>query len=174
MKPIKLIAPTKEHEGQLHEYKKEFELNGDNLNGSAGLIRAKTYDEWLQNISDNAKTETVLEGVVGSSQYLAVRTCDNRIGGMINIRHTLNEYLLNFGGHIGYSVRKSERQKGYAKEMLRLALGKCKELGIGKILITCNKDNIASAKTILANGGVLENEVPEQDRVTQRYWIDIS
>jgi len=166
---IKLVLPKKEHEKQVIDYKNEFEINGDALNGSAGLARANSYEEWLSGLSGN----TTQAGLVKSSQYLAVRTDDNKIVGMINIRHTLNDYLLQFGGHIGYSVRKSERRKGYAKEMLRLALVKCKELGIDKVLITCNKENIASAKTITGNGGVLENEVQEQDRITQRYWIDI-
>ena len=93
---------------------------------------------------------------------------------MIDIRHRLNDYLLNFGGHIGYSVRKSDRQKGYATEMLALALKECKKMGMKRILLTCDKDNIASAKTILSNGGILENEVEEGDTITQRYWININ
>lgn len=94
---------------------------------------------------------------------------------MIDIRHRLNEFLLNFGGNIGYSVRKSERRKGYATEMLKLALKKCIELNIKKVLITCNKDNIGSAKTIISNGGILENEIfdPDDNKMTQRYWITL-
>ena len=91
--------------------------------------------------------------------------------GIIDIRHRLNDYLLKFGGNIGYSVRKSERRKGYAKTMLALGLEECRKLGLEKVLITCDKENIASAKTILACGGVLENEIPEERRITQRYWI---
>ncbi len=89
------------------------------------------------------------------------------------IRHFLNDYLEKFGGHIGYSVRKSERQKRYAKKMLELALEKCKELNINRVLLTCSKDNIPSMKTILSQGGVLENEVLEGERITCRYWIDL-
>lgn len=92
---------------------------------------------------------------------------------MIHIRHKLNEYLFEFGGHIGYSVRKFEWRKGYAKEMLHLALEKCKDMNIGKVLITCSKENIASAKTIIYNGGVLENEISKGERITQRYWISL-
>ena len=87
---------------------------------------------------------------------------------MIDIRHRLNDYLLNFGGHIDYSVRKSERQKGYATEMLALALIECMKLNIKRVLITCDKDNIASAKTIINNGGILEGS-----GITQRYWINL-
>ena len=92
---------------------------------------------------------------------------------MIDIRHRLNDYLLNFGGHIDYSVRKSERQKGYATEMLALALIECMKLNIKRVLITCDKDNIASAKTIINNGGILENEILEGSGITQRYWINL-
>nr|WP_242568203.1 GNAT family N-acetyltransferase [Clostridium botulinum] len=93
--------------------------------------------------------------------------------GMIDIRHKLNEYLFEFGGHIGYSIRKSEGRKRYAKEMLHLALEKFKDMNMEKVLITCSKENIASAKTIIYNGGVLENEVSEGERITQRYWISL-
>ena len=91
--------------------------------------------------------------------------------GIIDIRHRLNDYLLQFGGNIGYSIRKSERRKGYAKAMLSLGLAECRNLGLEKVLITCDKENISSAKTILACGGVLENEIAEGCRITQRYWI---
>ncbi|ENJ9655489.1 GNAT family N-acetyltransferase [Clostridium botulinum] len=92
---------------------------------------------------------------------------------MIDIRHKLNEYLFEFGGHIGYSVEKSEGRKGYAKEMLHLALEKFKDMNMEKVLITCSKENIASAKTIIYNGGVLEHEISIGERITQRYWISL-
>lgn len=75
---------------------------------------------------------------VPATLYMAVSKEDHRLIGMINIRHYLNNHLLNFGGHIDYSIKKSERQKGYASEMLGLALEKCKELKLEKVLITCN------------------------------------
>ena len=89
-----------------------------------------------------------------------------------NIRHYLNDYLLNYGGHIGDGIRPSERGKGYATEMIRLSLSECKKLGLDKVLMVCNKSNIASAKTIIKNGGILENEFTTEDGKTyQRYWI---
>ena len=91
----------------------------------------------------------------------------------MQIRHFLNEKLLNYGGHIGDSVRPSERRKGYATEQIRLALGKCKELGIDNVLMDCDKTNIGSAKAIQNNGGVLENEIYVENELVQRYWISL-
>jgi predicted acetyltransferase len=95
---------------------------------------------------------------------------------MINIRHRLNEFLAREGGHIGYSVRPSERRKGYATRMLQMALQKCAEMGLEKVLIACDKENIGSAKVIMNNGGVLESEITDGSlaEVVQRYWIDLS
>lgn len=93
--------------------------------------------------------------------------------GAVNIRHYLNEQLLKNGGHIGDGVRPSERRKGYATAMIGLALVECRKLGIEKVLMVCDKENIGSAKSIMNNGGVLENEIEEDGIVEQRYWIDI-
>ena len=174
MTELTLIVPMMDFGDQILEYKKEFIENSDSLDGTAGLATAASIEEWLAALQDNSIEKTVRPGLVPASTFLGLRVKDNRIVGMIDIRRRLNEYLLAFGGNIGYSVRKSEREKGYAKEMLRLALEKCKELHIAKVLITCDKHNIASAKTIRANGGVLENEVPDGDGITQRYWIEIT
>ena len=92
---------------------------------------------------------------------------------MINIRLKLNEYLLQHGGHIGYSVRPTERRKGYNSYQLYLALRFCYEQGLDKVLLTCLKDNLGSAKTIQNSCGVLENEIEEGNKILQRYWIDV-
>jgi predicted acetyltransferase len=171
METIELILPTKEYGLQVMEYKDEFETNGDSMDGTAGLRNFKSFEEWVDAIIDNSKEDTVRDGLVPASTYLAVRVSDNRIIGMIDIRHRLNDHLFQFGGHIGYSVRRYERRKGYASEMLRLGLEKCKERDINKVLLTCDKENIASAKTIISNNGILENEVLDGEEITQRYWI---
>jgi predicted acetyltransferase len=94
--------------------------------------------------------------------------------GSVNIRHCLNEDLLFRGGHIGYGIRPTQRKKGYATLMLGLALEKCREMGLKKVLVTCNQDNIGSAKTIRNNGGILENEVTEENgTVIKRFWINL-
>ncbi|HAT4365004.1 TPA: GNAT family N-acetyltransferase [Clostridium perfringens] len=173
MEKIKLILPNLNFKNEIEEYKNEFILNGDSMDGCAGLGNIESFEEWIQILKDNSNISTVREGFVPSSTYMAIRESDNRIVGMIDIRHFLNDYLEKFGGHIGYSVRKSERKKGYAKKMLELALEKCKELNINRVLLTCSKDNIPSMKTILSQGGILENEVLEGERITCRYWIDL-
>ena len=174
MNRLKLVLPTLEYKEKLMDYKREFVENGDSLDGTAGLMNAEIFEEWYDAFCDNLKEETVREGLVPATTYMAISVNDNRLIGMIDIRHRLNEYLLNFGGNIGYSIRKSERLQGYATEMLALALEECVKLNIKKVLITCDKDNVGSAKTIINNGGKLENEVPEGDSTTQRYWVTLN
>ncbi len=98
---------------------------------------------------------------------------ENKIVGVSNLRHELNDNLLIEGGHIGYGIRPGYRKKGYATKILALTLEKAKALGIQKALITCNKENIGSAKTILNNKGVLEKEHLVDGKMQQNYWIEI-
>ena len=112
------------------------------------------------------------EGMVEHSTYWLVNE-NNRILGAVNIRHKLNEKLLQAGGHIGYGIRPSERRKGNASEALSQSLNIARSLGIHSALVVCDKNNVGSAKTIQKNGGVLENEVEKDGEVMQRYWIDI-
>ena len=173
MNRLKLVLPTPEYKEKLMDYKREFIESGDSMDGTAGLRNAETFEEWYSAFYDNLKEETVRDGLVPATTYMAISSDDGSLIGMIDIRHRLNDYLLNFGGYIGYSIRKSERQKGYATEMLALALIECKKLNIKKVLITCDKDNVASAKTIINNGAELENEIQQGNRVTQRYCITL-
>ena len=95
------------------------------------------------------------------------------IVGAVNIRHYLNDALLLNGGHIGDGVRPSQRRKGIATKMIALALDECRKLGIKRVLMVCDKENIGSAKSIQKNGGILENEVTVDGIVEQRYWIEL-
>lgn len=114
------------------------------------------------------------EGYVTANTFFTVRKEDNKLVGIINIRHKLNNYLLNYGGHIGYSILPSERRKGYAYRQLLLGLNFCKKLNIDKVLVTCKEYNIGSIKTIEKAGGILENTIFNESKGVneRRYWIN--
>lgn len=174
MNKLKLILPSTEYKTQIMDYKREFIENEEGIHVPSSLRSSKSFEEWYKSIFDNLKEETVGKGLVPAATYIAISTDDYRLIGMISVRYRLNDSLLNYGGHIGYSVRKSDRNKGYATEMVALALKECIKLGIDRVLITCDKDNIASAKTIINNGGILENEIQEGEEIVQRYWIELA
>ncbi|MBO5257693.1 MAG: GNAT family N-acetyltransferase, partial [Clostridia bacterium] len=108
---------------------------------------------------------------VPDSTFFCLDTDRNIFVGAVNIRHFPNERLLRNGGHIGDGIRPGERRKGYGTKMVALALEECDRLGIRDVLMCCDRDNIASARTIIKNGGILENEVADGDTVIQRYRI---
>lgn len=168
---LELVFPTKEYKTQVEEYLQEFFDNGEyEIAGDGGLDRIKNFDEWLKKVQNDLSEEN---NKVSATVYLTVRKFDNKVVGNLQIRHKLNEKLLQYGGHIGDSIRPSERRKGYATEQIRLALKKCKELGIDNVLMDCDKTNIGSAKSIIKNGGILENEVYVNNELVQRYWISL-
>lgn len=111
------------------------------------------------------------EGFVPETFLLAF--ADDELVGRVSIRHTLNEFLLQFGGHIGYGVRPAFRRRGYATAILRQSLAVLRDLGVDKALLTCDDDNVGSARTIERCGGVLENvvEAPDGGPAKRRYWI---
>ncbi|MBO9130755.1 GNAT family N-acetyltransferase [Bacillus sp. 165] len=129
------------------------------------------FQGMLQSLLDSEKGENLPSGWVPDSTFWLVNE-DKRVLGVVNIRHTLTEKLLNCGGHIGYGIRPSERQKGYATKLLALALEKAKELGIKRALVVCDETNIGSEKTIINNGGVPDRSYEEEDgNVVKRFWI---
>lgn len=173
MPSIQLVEPSEDYLPRLADYRAEMLTEGPLINGGAGLGEYPEPADWLRRVRLDKDEATARPGFVPATVWLGVRTEDGRLVGTLQLRHRLNDYLLRMGGHIGYSVRPSERRRGYAKEMLRLALRRCRAMGIGRVLITCDKKNIASCRTILSAGGRLENEVSEGERITRRYWIDL-
>ena len=173
MEKIILIKPNLSYADEIIKYKEESLKENPLINGSAGLNRFSSIEDWLEELNKRSCEDTVPKGLVPSSTYLGVREKDNYIVGMIDIRHYLNEYLTQVGGNIGYSVRKTERNKGYAKQILKLALEKCKELKIKKVLITCDEDNIASEKVILSTNAKFEDIRCIDGENKKRFWIDL-
>ena len=172
---LKLIKLTKEYERQLGEMIDEWKMDQqiNNTNRSPYAIFKNDYhdfDYYLEHLEHKEATKDR----VPDSVFFLLDTERDRLLGAVNIRHYLNDALLKEGGHIGDGIRPSERRKGYATELVRLALIECKKLGIKRVLMTCDKDNIGSAKSIMKNGGVLENEFVNSDGVIeQRYWIEL-
>jgi predicted acetyltransferase len=165
-----LVRPSLEMKEAYLAYEKEWRQNNERIVPYSARLLDNEYEEWLKNTYDY---EIHHDGFVPAHTYFFIDEQQNIIG-VINIRHYLDDYLLNFGGHIGYGIRPTQRKRGYATQMLSMALPFAKEFGIEKALLTCDKGNIASAKTILKNGGILENEVIEEGKIVQRYWINLS
>ena len=173
MEKIILVKPDLSYADEITKYKEESLKESPLINGSAGLNRFSSIEDWLEELKKRSSEATVPEGLVPSSTYLGVREKDNYIVGMIDIRHYLNEYLTQVGGNIGYSVRKSERNKGYAKQILKLALEKCRDLKMKKVLITCDEDNIASEKVILSANAKFEDIRCIDGENKKRFWIEL-
>lgn len=172
---LKLVFPTEEYKSQVEKFLQEhFDNNEFELHGSGGLDRIKNFDTWLEKVRNDLEENVIEKNRVPATLFLAIRKSDNKLIGMIQIRHKLNEKLVKDCGHIGDGVRPSERKKGYATEMIRLALEECKKIGIRRVLMVCYKDNIGSRKSIQNNGGILENEIiDEYGKVIERYWISL-
>ena len=173
MEKIILVKPDLSYADEIIKYKEESLKENLLINGAAGLDNFSSIEDWLEELKKRSSEDTVPEGLVPSSTYLGIREKDNYIVGMIDIRHYLNEYLTQVGGNIGYSVRKTERNKGYAKQMLKLALEKCKELKIKKVLITCDEDNIASEKVILSANAKFQDIRCIDGENKKRFWIEL-
>lgn len=176
MSELALFRPSKVYAEQVMSYKEEMLQNENSFDGCAGLEDVQSFNEWVD-FEGRLKAKYKKE-YVPSEVFLAVRQKDNFVVGIIDFRHPLSDFLLNYGGNIGYSIRPAERGKGYASEMLRLLLPICREYGENKVLLTCDKDNKASQRTIIKNGGVLENEVADTIGLSkcgtiQRYWIAV-
>lgn len=168
-----LVLPTSKHKEQVEEYKRAMIENNSSMDG-CGTLKGDQFDVWLKRTIDFGAGKNLPEGWVAATQYIAIRKSDNKLVGMLQIRHEISTpHLFKYAGHIGDSVAPDERGKGYATEMLALGLKECKKLGIDKVLVTCKNTNIASEKHIIKNGGIFENEVELDDEKLKRFWINL-
>jgi len=185
MHELELHLPTLQHKTVAENFKNEFfEMQEPVIYGSA-LFDQMEFEQWLIHNSNNRDENTVNSGWVIATTFFAIRKQDLKIVGMIDIRHNLkNEFLAQYGGHLGYSVRPSERKKGYATEMLKLGIEYAKSLNIEKLMIACFSDNIPSIKTIEKCGGVLSETKPyiegelvnipnSEEKLVNIYLIDL-
>lgn len=167
---LKLVKASAEYQQQIVDMLEEWYATGEKIIPYA--IRKADYHDF-HNYCENLEIKEGREGLVPDSTFFCLDEERNIMVGAVNIRHYLNDVLLLNGGHIGDGVRPSERRQGVATAMVGLALQECRKLGIEKVLMVCDKENIGSAKSIQNNGGILENEVVVDGRTEQRYWIDV-
>ena len=171
MEELRLVRPSEEHRSQYEAMMDEWESFGGRLNPGAlrrySNKRQKnvSYEEWLEWIEEDRS----------NIQDMYFLTKGNHVIGAISIRFKRTLQDAGTDGHSGYGIRPSERRKGYATIMLSLALPIMKEYGINPVVITCAKENVGSAKTIIKNGGKLMKEVidPDNGELVQIYYIDL-
>ena len=173
MEGFYLKTPTLSDEKKWIDYVKEVRKYHPNIK-PLSFTENMNYKEWLDRCDKGSKGIDLKKDMVPYSNYFFMQ--DNRIIGNVNIRHNIDTDLLSrYGGHIGYRIRPSFQRQGYGPIMLYLALKKCDELGLDKVLVTCKEDNIGSYKTIESNFGELEDLVyiPEENSYFRKYWIDV-
>ena len=169
---IKLVRPSKELKEKALAFKKEFLNNNESvINGSELLDKTDDYDQWLAAVTANTNPATVNPVWVLTDTFFAVDD-NEKIVGIIDLRHELNDFLKDCG-HCGYSVRPSERRKGYATEMLRQLKIIAKESGMKDLQLAVERSNESSVKTILKNDGVYERTFEFENQPADVYKIKL-
>ena len=172
MADFALIKPEGFGADEIFAYRQEMLDNGDSLDGCGPLRGADTPEAYVRACFAFENEDTCPAGYVPATQFFAC--VDRRIVGMINLRHHIDHPILSvWGGHIGYSVRPTERGKGYATEMLRRVLEVARARGLAKVLVTCVADNAASEHVILHNGGVYDHTVMTENGPIKRFFISL-
>ena len=155
MTDIKLVKVSSDYKNEIMNFKKEFMDSSENtIPGGELLDKIDNIDEWLEYVIKNSNSSTVSKDWITTDTYLAFES--GHPVGIICLRHELNDFLNDFG-HIGYSVRPSQRKKGYATKMLGLILERARQIGLDEVKLSSMHDNKASIKTILKNKGQYES-----------------
>ena len=175
MEKLRLVEPSEAMVEALRDFLADY---GEGYEATEGMWWAVGDDPAaiLRRCCENSQGINLPEGYVPSTTYFLVNEQETILGAL-NLRHCLSDTLLNYGGHIGYSIRPSARGQGYGTRMLALGLEEAQKRGIPRVLITCKSENQASARIIEKNGGVLESEKPAllegKPILSRHYWIDI-
>ena len=174
MERLRHVVPSMEYMEKGIDYIQEHINVGSHINGSGGLDKyLDNYQGWLEKLNQDRMCIPNEQRVPAETYYLVNE--QDKIIGMINIRLCLNERLMKCGGHIGYGIRPSERNKGYNKINLYLALLRCQQLGIQEVILDCDSINLASSRTMEALGGVRIDEYYSEQKqcLVWRYIINI-
>jgi len=173
LEEIRLVKPTSELEKEALEYRQEhFDFGEQVINGSELFDKIASYNEWLAKVTANANAKTVDPDWVLTDTFFAVRVSDHKIVGIADLRYQLNDFLKDFG-NCGYSVRPSERKKGYAAEILRQICLIAKEHGLKQLQLSVERDNTASIKTIEKNGGVYSRSFTFENEEADVYLLKL-
>ena len=167
---LNFTLPTERNREDVRSFYDEIEKNGGEC---IGFRNYKDYDLWLMEMMNRHIGKNLPDGYVRENFYLCYDGA--LLVGVFSLKFELTEFLLNYGGHIGYAVRPSERNRGIATKMLKQGVEIAKQFGFDRVLCVCDEDNYASEKVILKNGGVFENELYDTDEnvVVKRYWIQL-
>ncbi len=172
METLRLRYPKREDKGQLEHFVKLLKEKGQSPNGFAFMENFSTFEEWLNFITVLREDLVQNESIVPSDTYVLERMVDGKVVGITDIRHRLTPALELKGGHIGFSVIPNEQGKGYGNEILRLSLEKAKELGIDRVLLVCEEENIPSRKTMEHWGGELLKKEDREDKTFLYFAIN--
>lgn len=145
------------------------ELATENWEYLLGYTENLPWAEYVEALNDESLGRNLKEGRVPATFLMAER--EGILIGRASIRHELNDFLFNYGGHIGYGVRPKYRRRGFAIEILRQSLTYLNGLGVSEVLITCDEDNVGSIRVIESQGGILENTMEFEGILKRRYWI---
>lgn len=168
---LQLVRPTVELEDEYLSFYQEWKDSGEPMIPWVISKEPKPFAEMVQWLHDNEHGVNLPEGWVPDSTYWLVAD-GRRIVGAVNIRHALTERLFHSGGHIGYGIRPGDRGRGYATQILKLALEKTREMGLTDVLVVCDESNVASERVIVKNGGIADTPFVEEDgNVVRRFWI---